>query len=279
LEPLVTSSFNANLGELFPTVPRVFYRKAPLFQVTCQIKFPAILKIQSEPPAALQDRIRDAFPLFEGVATQIIPNIPESAANIVFNQLISTGYQFHTEDKDTTISLSTDSIAITTKNYKEWRIFRDQFIAPLSAFVELYKPVFFTRIGLRYQDLVVREKLGFDKIPPWSKLLRKEILGELCIADFEDNMIDCRRVLYVKIPSIDANLLLQHGMAKLPGNQTPGYLFDFDFSSSKKIGVDDAGRVLVDLHNGSGRAFRWCITDLLHDALDPVPFDDDALGS
>lgn len=275
----MTCDINANPGELFPVVPRVFYRKAPLFQVTCQIKFPAILKIQSEPPAAFQDKIRDVFPLFEAVTTQILPQIPQAGSNIVFGSSVSTGYNFNTEDNNTTLSLSSDSISLTTKKYKEWGIFLEQLMGPIAAFVEIYNPSFYTRIGLRYQDFIIREDLGFDEPPPWSSLLRKEVLGELYIKDFEDNMIDCRRVLFVKMPSIDATLLLQHGMAKFPDNPTVGYLFDFDFSTSNKTGVADAGCVLAGLHNGSGRAFRWCITDTLHSALDPIALDEAVVGS
>lgn len=49
----------------FPNSPRVIYRKNPLEQVICQIRFPSILRIDTEIPAAFQELVRSQFPLFE----------------------------------------------------------------------------------------------------------------------------------------------------------------------------------------------------------------------
>lgn len=48
----------------FPETPRVIYAKNPLFEVICQLRFPAILKIDSEIPAGFQEKLRASFPLF-----------------------------------------------------------------------------------------------------------------------------------------------------------------------------------------------------------------------
>ena len=59
-------------GDLFPPAPRVFYRKAPLVQVTCQLRFQPILRITA-PPADFQERIRRQFPLLERVPSVDLP--------------------------------------------------------------------------------------------------------------------------------------------------------------------------------------------------------------
>ena len=46
----------------FPEAKRIIYRKNPLDQVICQLRFPPILKIDAEVPAKFQDRIRGDFP-------------------------------------------------------------------------------------------------------------------------------------------------------------------------------------------------------------------------
>ena len=51
------------VGELFPPAQRVFYLKAPLIQVTCQLTFPPLLTIEKELPAAFQERVRFPFPV------------------------------------------------------------------------------------------------------------------------------------------------------------------------------------------------------------------------
>ena len=47
-----------------PETPRMIYKTNPLIEVTCQFRFPTILKISSRPPAAFQDQSRNQFPHF-----------------------------------------------------------------------------------------------------------------------------------------------------------------------------------------------------------------------
>jgi hypothetical protein len=45
-------------------VERVLYEKNPLESVICQVRFPTILRVDSEVPSDFQDRIRGRFPIF-----------------------------------------------------------------------------------------------------------------------------------------------------------------------------------------------------------------------
>jgi len=45
----------------------LIYAKNPLEMVICQVRFPAILKISSEPPADFQEALRREYPLFREV--------------------------------------------------------------------------------------------------------------------------------------------------------------------------------------------------------------------
>jgi uncharacterized protein (TIGR04255 family) len=46
--------------------PRVIYGRNPLEQVICQIRFPTILKIDTELPAAFQEQIRSDISVIRG---------------------------------------------------------------------------------------------------------------------------------------------------------------------------------------------------------------------
>jgi hypothetical protein len=48
---------NGSFVQLFPPSSRVVYRRAPLIEVVCQLRFPTLLSIESKPPADFQERI------------------------------------------------------------------------------------------------------------------------------------------------------------------------------------------------------------------------------
>src|SRR6266852_706318 len=50
----------------FPEFTRVIYQRNPLVEVVCQLRFSPILRIDTDPPAEFQDRIRSAFPSSKG---------------------------------------------------------------------------------------------------------------------------------------------------------------------------------------------------------------------
>ena len=49
----------------FPEVERIIYDNNPLDRVICQIRFPPILRIESELPTNFQEQIRRDFPEYE----------------------------------------------------------------------------------------------------------------------------------------------------------------------------------------------------------------------
>jgi len=261
--------------ELFPFSARVIYAKAPLVQVIAQVRFPPILKIEGHPPAEFQDRIRRIFPLLEKhtnpFAMQLsqFGQLPPEVVQALGQQLSGIAYIFLTEDRATNVNLAPDSLTVTTNAYRTWEDFRDQMRRPLQALVEVYEPTFFSRIGLRYVDAINRANIGMaDR--PWSELLNKPILGELALAHFERNIDNVTKFVRIKLPDSSGSLQLRHGFAIVQGQSEVAYSLDFDFSREQRTEVADAESVFDRFNRLAGRAFRWCITDALHDALEPA---------
>jgi uncharacterized protein (TIGR04255 family) len=252
----------------FPSSPRVIYHNCPLVEVICQLRFPPVLRIETAPPAELQERVRSVFPLFESARAGELPPLPPPIAQLMGQKGIATAYSFLTEDRSMTLSLSRESIALSTGTYSRWEDFRQRLQEPLRSFIEIYRPAYFSRIGLRYQDAIQRGRLGLTG-SKWSQLLRPEILGELALPQFEDNLQEARRVIRVKFADGSGSILLQHGLGQAAGATEPCYVIDFDFSIDAKTEVSNAEMVLDRFNNRAGRAFRWCITDTLHRALGP----------
>ena len=255
------------VDDFFPTSERVIYKKSPLAQVICQLRFPTILKIEKEIPVDFQECIRDIFPIFEKNNLNIPPDLLQMLGGFASNT-----YVFSTEDRSSDIHLSQDSISLTVKSYTRWEKFRSLFERPLEKLVEIYNPNFFTRIGLRYVNSIDRNALGLGD-HPWSQLLQKTVLGELSIPHFERNVEEAKRVLRIKGEEQNGSFLLQHGLANSPGHPLSTYVIDFDFYNDGKTECDHAKSTLNALNSRAGAAFRWCITTALHNAMEPEQLD------
>jgi uncharacterized protein (TIGR04255 family) len=260
--------------DFFPASPRVIYRKSPLTQVICQLRYPSVLKIEANAPAEFQDRIRRAFPYFERANVANIGAGQQLPAELVqiFAQQFTANYVFRSEDKTAEIHLSPDALSLTSRSYSRWEEFKKLFVLSLKALVDVYDPSFFSRIGLRYVNSINRETIGLGD-RNWSGLLIPELLGELSISKFEVNVEEARRLLRVRSKEPNGSFLLQHGLNKLPDSQHSLYVIDFDFYNDGKTECHNAESTLDSLNSRAGRAFRWCITDELHNALGPEGLD------
>lgn len=259
----------ASADDLFPPSPRVIYEHAPLIRVVCQLRYPSLLRIESRPPDEFQERIRGMFPLFERTPNPLPVDLPKEIAQLLRLQVSGTAYEFLTEDRSTTVTLTPESLALTTTSYRQWEVFRDHLRTPLAALVDIYKPSFFTRVGLRYQDMIDRNAVGL-RGRPWSQLLRREILGELALPNFEGSLEQiANRTIRLKLPDGTGSVLMRHGLAQVQGSEEICYMIDFDFFTEQKTEVRNAEATLDHFNGIAGSAFRWCITDTLRDALGP----------
>jgi len=254
--------------EFFPPAERVIYEAAPLVQVICQLRYPSILKVE-QTPADFQDRIRGRFPLFERAHGPSLDQLPAEIAQIIGAQTLN--YLFLTEDRLTTLSLSPDAIALSTRAYSRWEEFRALLEVCLSAFTEIYRPAFYSRIGLRYINRIRPSRIGLDGVA-WSALLSENIVGEFAVPELEPNILASTRTLRVSMAEAGGAFLLQHGLGPNPGSKN--YSIDLDFYADAKTEVAHAQTILDDFNKLAGRGFRWCISERLHAALQPKPIRD-----
>src|SRR5216684_5262493 len=160
-----------------PESERVIYAHNPLELVICQLRFPAILKISSGPPADFQESLRKYYPLFREIPPiDIATGFPSELVSLIGNLLPNQGsktYEFSTQDNNLQVTLTQESLALTCKNYVRWEDFRESVLSALGPLLRIYEPSFFTRIGLRYRDVIMRSQLGLDDVP-WGDLLSVE---------------------------------------------------------------------------------------------------------
>ncbi len=263
----------------FPEFERCIYQNNPLASVICQLRFPPILRVETAQPAEFQDAVRtknarNSYPLYAsrrdgGVPAQIEPLLPPE-----FGQLISTVHDFSSADGKWTISLNKHFVALSTKDYWRWEEFEAELAVILPILQRIYAPAFFTRVGLRYQNVI--RPSGIKQEPnSWAKLLNGHILGVLAGPALEIGQF--RSVFTQAIIELKdvqgAQVLLQHGLAEFEGEQC--YVIDTDFNTDEQTEVKDAISKLRVFQEKAGKLFQWCITERLHYAMEPIPLTDD----
>lgn len=259
----------------FPDAERVIYEKNPLEEVICQLRFPPVLKIETEPPAQFQERIRSDYPFYKSKPAVKLPaGLPAELAALLPKDLPfgtgQTAHEFGSRDERWTLSLTRDFLALTCRSYDRWENFKAHLDQPLEALRELYAPAFFTRIGLRYRNVIRRSVLGLEQVG-WAELLQPWVAGALASPEIAADVEHSAQELVVRLPDGRSHVRAHHGLAVDEGSQEPCYVIDADFFDDQQSEWPHAFERLVFLNRQARLFFRWCITDHLHQAMRPQP--------
>jgi uncharacterized protein (TIGR04255 family) len=253
----------------FPDSPRVIYRQNPLVEVICQLKFPPLLKIESEPPAAFQERIRKEYPMMvEGSPDQPIlpPAIAKALGQAVPGFFQGRTYSFQSEDALWKVVITREFLALSTTRYSRWEEFRSKLQIAVDALVASYEPSFFVRVGLRYRDVIRKSMSGLERLE-WSKLLQSHILGELSHPKLSKAVQHSAHDVLISLGNSAGQVRVLHGLIKEGQTQDFSYSIDSDFFYEGRTELKDAFRYLDSFNREAGKLFRWCITPLLHKRL------------
>lgn len=261
---------------IFPDAPRVLYERNPLDTVICQLRFPQILRIEADEPVAFQERIRTEYPILSTRAQLDLGTVlPPDVAKLIGEKLplpLRQGrvYDFGSADEKWKVTLTSSFIALTaTRGYVRWEDFKGRLAIVLDAAVETYQPAFFNRIGLRYQNLVRRSVLGLDKVP-WRDLIQSHVAGELASSVPDAAIEGITTAVQVKFDG-GAKVVMQHGLGQAEGSGEVGYVIDSDFFTDDRTEVTHAIERLENFNREARRLFHWCITERLHNAMEPRP--------
>jgi uncharacterized protein (TIGR04255 family) len=259
----------------FPESTRVVYARNPLESVICQLRFPPILRIDTEAPAAFQDRIRDSYPLLtQRSAFDLRAALPPEIANVILADVpvalqgSGTAYDFSSPDEAWKVTLARNFLAVTTMAYTRWEEFRRRLTVAVETLSAIYRPAFCTRTGLRYRNVIRRSGWGLDQYR-WAELLMPHLVGPLSAPAVGDAVLQLAGDVVIDLAE-PGRVRMQHGL--LPG-KTPAdtaYYVDADFSTDERLEVDRAIERLDYFNRQAGRLFRWCIRDRLHDAMGPT---------
>ncbi|MCF4967854.1 TIGR04255 family protein [Nostoc sp. CMAA1605] len=255
-----------------PNYERVIYERNPLIEVIAQLRFPTILRIGSQQPVEFQDNVRFEYPIFESSRNLQIPveisSILNQFSSNIGNDL---NYQFKSEDLNWQLSIDQNSITLATTKYERYEKFISKFKNAVEIFERIYNPLSYSRIGLRYRDLIIRSKLKI-KGKEWSELIPEHIANEFYTPEIANSIQTFVKNLQLKTEFGQVNF--NHGLVKVrdieQGIDETAYLLDADFFTENKL---ERGEKVWEVFQKSNRTarnlFRWSITEELHRAMKP----------
>ena len=259
---------------MFSTEPRVIYRKNQLGEVICQLRFPEILAIAAKPPVDFQEAIRADYPRYASRMEAPAPKLTGVPGNLQLqNQPAAINHQFVSADGVWRVNLTSKYVSLSCSRYTGWEAFAAKLDKPLAAFIQIYKPAYFERIGMRYVNFFSRRDLGLEETP-YRELIAEKYLGVMADEQVAEQTVGrC---------GVDAELSLRGG-CRVKLHAGPGqvhragksdgevkFIFDQDLYMPGKIAPNLSAPALQTLHAHAWSIFRDAITDELHDAMEPI---------
>lgn len=258
---------------MFSSEPRCHYRSNQLGDVICQLRFPEILTIGANAPVDFQEAIRGEFPQYQRRMDIPAPRITGTPGHFSLeNQPGIVNYQFSSADGNWRINLTSKFISLTCANYSCWEDFARKLDKPLAAFIQIYKPAYFERVGLRYLNLISRDQLGLVGTP-FSRLIAPCYLGVLDEEEVSENAVGrCTTDVEMAIRGgCRVKLHAGPGHVKRNGKEDKEvkFIFDQDLFMPGQIPVHLSAGALQTLHAQAFSIFRGAISQTLHEAMDP----------
>ena len=258
---------------MYSDKPRCRYQNNQLTEVICQFYFPEIASLGINSPSEFQEAIRQQFPRFQRRMEIPAPKIVGRPGQFhLENQPGNINCQFASADDVWRINLTSRFISLSCSRYTDWETFAAHMDQPLAAFIQLYRPAYFQRIGLRYRNVFSRKALKLED-KKFSELFAPCYLGPL--ADVEANEATASRC------TIDLEMAIRGGCRMQlragpvresrvgPENSETKYLFDQDYYIAGNIPPHLSAAAMNTLHNQAWAIFRGAITDTLHNAMKP----------
>lgn len=250
---------------------RVIYEKNPLMEVILQVKYPKILSINAREPADFQDAIRQVYPIYQNELENEHELALPAKGNILFPPIIQQqqhrNHNFISKDGQYKINLTDSFLALSTLSYTCWEDMLDHLANPLRRLIEIYRPAFFERVGLRYVDVFLRTKLGLQD-RSWRELIEPAWLGAMSSLDESQVVASGLDVAYLLDDGI-SQAKIHTGLGNVNDDPESAFIIDSDFIHINNIEPSQFKEIAEYLHTAAGMFIRSAIKELLHEAMIP----------
>lgn len=261
---------------------RVIFENNPLAEVVCQVRIEP-LPAYKESVTVFNKKLESiGYPVThcEEVNTLLVQVDPDNMQGRAPQQEVEPIRVYHatTADGVWRISHSIDFIAVTCMKYIEWEFFNARLVEAVDLFNREFGSGDVARIGLRYRDIIDREKLGLDDCE-WKDLLHPFVLGPFAAQNLCSDGVPEKDVASFFFQSNllldDCSLLFQGGLARPIDSQKTVFVIDADFYlesediSDCMTDVHRLNEALNRLHSSAGNLFLKTIKEKLYHALSP----------
>lgn len=249
----------------FPEAERRIWKVNLLEDVICQVRFPKLLVIDRDVPVEFQQRIYADYPILEEKeVVQFELQTGSAPGTQPILQGRSKEYHFYTKDRNWTVSLASNFVALKTTSYTEWLDFRAKFLGILNAFVDLYRPAATARIGLRYVNAITYSRITEQSLN-WTDILTPAFDPLFSSLPDGAERIHDRRSIFRYQLSLDetAYVLIQHGLRPSDDGSVQKYVIDGDFYQEKEQDTN------VEFIDAALCKFNSSARNLLYWALEP----------
>jgi uncharacterized protein (TIGR04255 family) len=253
---------------------RVLYQSNPLAEVVCQAR--VVRSSSFEDPTSALSRLHEVgfVEPFTPPATLNVNIGPPGG--VTPSQTFVQAFGATTADGQWSVTFSAEAFALTCNQYTTWFEFLPRFLEVERVYAAAVGSPHVLRLGLRYKDVVDRERLGLEG-QPWHTLIKPFLLGPLANGVFVDSeAIPESQVKGSLTHSVielhNCMMILQSALLRsVEEPKHTVFLIDTDFfrefGEPTPLKQDQLATTLDELHENAGAMFRRGITEDLHAAL------------
>lgn len=221
------------------------YKHNFLRQAVCELRFPTLMELgEPKPPASLVKALRKDYPYLE-LSSEVTVGIGGTGSN--------NSHIFRSAKATWTVSLKQSAFSVETSAYTNYADMKERVLRVVDAASEVIDSDFFTRIGLRYINVIDSDT---NPVDGW---VNPSLVGPLLSGCFT-GIHEYAGKLQLTAP--DGGCLLQHGIRlkqkHTRDESTPEYVIDID-SFRNEITLSDTEAALDKMHAQVFDVFDWAI--------------------
>lgn len=257
---------------IFKKYENKILKNNPLKNVICQLKFPNILSINEELPAKFQEEIRDEFPNFQEITEMqneivINTNLENNFLRPSFTQQKPIkNFKFSTRDGGTSINLTSSFIALSTLNYSTWEDFCSKLKKIIYLFQDIYRPAYFTRIGLRYIDTFNYFRYSITN-ETLSEYFNNSVLGLLSDKTISSAVYSMQNSVELHSQE-DVAVKILATIAQVIGEEGNSFVLDSDFIFSGQSDINGFEDILNRLHLEASGFLHWAVSKKMEELME-----------